>query len=115
MLQPLSHAVGVDPCYVEQVLSVVERIPPGRVMSYGDIAEYVGSGGPRQVGRVLANSGGEVPWWRVIRADGSPPSCHSGEALSRLSAEGAALRSDGTRVDMRVARWDGVEASPGLP
>ena len=50
---------------------MVEAIPPGRVMSYGDIAEYLGEGGPRQVGRVMALWGGGVPWWRVIHADGS--------------------------------------------
>ncbi|HEY0772933.1 MAG TPA: MGMT family protein, partial [Nocardioidaceae bacterium] len=37
--------------YVERVLAVVEQIPPGRVMSYGAIAEVLGVGGPRQVGR----------------------------------------------------------------
>lgn len=40
--------------FVEAVLSVVEAIPPGRVMAYGDIAEMLGAGGPRQVGRVLS-------------------------------------------------------------
>ena len=53
--------------YTERVLSLVERIPPGRVMSYGDVAEWLGEGGPRQVGRVLALHGGGVPWWRVPR------------------------------------------------
>jgi alkylated DNA nucleotide flippase Atl1 len=96
--------------YVEQVLAVVEAIPPGRVMSYGDIAEYVGEGGPRQVGRVMSEFGGGVPWWRVIRTDGSPPPSHEGEGLRRLRAEGAPLRPGGQRVDMRRGRWEG----PGL-
>jgi alkylated DNA nucleotide flippase Atl1 len=52
--------------FEERVLAVVEAIPPGRVMAYGDIAEYVGEGGPRQVGRVMSLSGGAVPWWRHI-------------------------------------------------
>jgi alkylated DNA nucleotide flippase Atl1 len=34
-------------------------------------AEYLGQGGPRQVGRVMALWGGGVAWWRVIHADGS--------------------------------------------
>ena len=97
--------------YVEQVLAVVESIPAGRVMSYGDVAEYVGLGGPRQVGRVMSEYGGAVPWWRVIRADGFPAACHDGEALELLRGEGTPMRSDGRRVDMRRARWDGLRAT----
>jgi alkylated DNA nucleotide flippase Atl1 len=93
--------------FAELVLDVVERIPPGRVMSYGDIAEYLGLGGPRQVGRVLSQQGGGVPWWRVLRADGRPLPGHERQALGHYAAEGTPLRPDGTRVDMRRARWDG--------
>ena len=77
-------------------------------MSYGDIAEYVGAGGPRQVGRVMSEYGGGVPWWRVIRTDGSLPACHEGEGLERLRSEGTPMRPGGVRVDMRQARWDGA-------
>jgi alkylated DNA nucleotide flippase Atl1 len=90
--------------YVERVLAVVEQIPPGRVMSYGAIAEVVGVGGPRQVGRVMALEGGGVPWWRVVRADGGLPHCHDGEALEHHRGEGTPLRSP-TRVDMTEAAW----------
>ena len=59
--------------FASRVLDVVDSIPPGRVMSYGDIAEYLAAGlGPRQVGRVMSVYGGAVPWWRVIHADGTP-------------------------------------------
>jgi alkylated DNA nucleotide flippase Atl1 len=91
----------------ERVLSVVEAIPPGQVMSYGDIAEYVGEGGPRQVGRVMSLSGGSVPWWRVLHADGSPPAGLEAEALARLLEDDTPLRAGGQRVDMSRARWDG--------
>lgn len=90
--------------YVERVLAVVEQIPPGRVMSYGAIAEFVGVGGPRQVGQVMAQEGGFVPWWRVVRADGGLPLCHDGEALAHHLEEGTALRPTG-RVDMAAAHW----------
>jgi alkylated DNA nucleotide flippase Atl1 len=97
------------PDFAEQVLGVVESIPPGCVMSYGDIAEYLGMGGPRQVGRVLAQWGGGVAWWRVIHADGSFLAGHEREALARYQEEGTPLRraADGVpaRVDMRRARW----------
>ena len=62
----------VDEAYVEAVLNAVEQIPPGRVASYGDLAELVGRGGPRLVGRVMSTQGAGVPWWRVVRADGRP-------------------------------------------
>jgi alkylated DNA nucleotide flippase Atl1 len=91
--------------YVEAVLSVVEQVPPGRVTTYGAIAASVGRGGPRQVGRVMASYGGPVPWWRVVRADGTLPLCHSGEALDHHRAEGTALRPSG-KVDMPSAFWE---------
>jgi alkylated DNA nucleotide flippase Atl1 len=89
--------------FAEEVLSLVERIPPGRVMSYGAIAEYVGQGGPRQVGTVMARYGGGVPWHRVVTASGRTPPGHEVEALRRLRREGAPLR--GERVDMASAAW----------
>lgn len=96
---------GVDrEAYVEAVLAVVEQIPPGRVMSYGAIAEVVGVGGPRQVGRVMALEGGGMPWWRVVRADGRLPDCHEGEAAEHHRAEGTPMRGP-RRVDMPVAHW----------
>nr|WP_277949930.1 MGMT family protein [Bailinhaonella thermotolerans] len=91
--------------FAERVLDLVERIPPGMVMSYGDVAEYLGEGGPRQVGRVMSLWGGGVPWWRVIRADGSAPPGHEARARAHWREEGTALRGD--RVDMRHARWPG--------
>ncbi len=90
------------------VLDVVDLVPPGRVMTYGDVAEYLGRGGPRTVGNVMARYGGAVAWWRVLRADGSPPAGHERRALERYRAEGTPLRAGGTRVDLARARWDGV-------
>ena len=95
------------PEYAEAVLGVVERIPPGRVLAYGDIADYLGEGGPRQVGAVMSRYGGGVPWWRVLHADGSPAPGHEARALARYRDEGTPLRPSGERVDMTRARWDG--------
>jgi alkylated DNA nucleotide flippase Atl1 len=89
--------------YAEAVLDVVERIPRGRVMSYGAIAEYLGRGGPRQVGTVMARYGGGVPWHRVVTVAGRTPPGHEQEALRRLRAEGTPLRGD--HVDMSRAAW----------
>lgn len=94
---------GELPDFAEAVLAAVDQIPAGRVATYGDIAEYVGGGGPRQVGRVMASYGAAVAWWRVIRADGTPAAGLEERALARLRAEGTSVR-DG-RVDLRTARW----------
>ena len=89
------------------VLAAVEQVPPGTVVTYGDVAELVGEGGPRQVGAVLARYGSDVPWWRVLRADGSAAPQVRDRAVEHWRRERTALRPDGLRVDLRVARWDG--------
>src|SRR6478735_11241526 len=88
---------GAPSDYEEQVLELVESVPKGSVVTYGDVAELVGRGGPRQVGAVLVRYGGGVPWHRVIRADGTPAAGLRDEALARLRAEGVPMRGD--RVD----------------
>jgi alkylated DNA nucleotide flippase Atl1 len=101
--------------FASSVLDVVDSIPPGRVMSYGDIAEYLGSGpGPRQVGRVMATYGGAVAWWRVIHSDGTPAPGHDSVAVKHYLAEGTPLRSarPPVRVDMHRARWPGGSTRP---
>lgn len=94
--------------YVELVLLCVERVPRGRVTTYGAIAEAVGEvaggGGPRQVGSIMASYGGPVPWWRVVRADGSLPPSHDSEARQAYLEEGTPLRPSGN-VDLRTAFW----------
>jgi alkylated DNA nucleotide flippase Atl1 len=112
MLQ--NRGIPTDPDdFAEDVLDLVERIPPGRVMSYGDIAEFLGRAGPRQVGRVLATWGGGVPWWRVIHADGTPAPGHERRALEYYREEGTPLTRNNrgraaVRVDMSQARWNGL-------
>ena len=89
--------------YVERVLSLVEQVPRGRVTTYGLIAEVVDSG-PRLVGNVMSSDGGGVPWWRVVRADGSLPASHGEEARQAYLEEGTPLRASGS-VDLRAALW----------
>ncbi|MFF2325215.1 MULTISPECIES: MGMT family protein [unclassified Streptomyces] len=103
------------PEYAERVLDVAELIPPGRVMTYGDVAEWLGDGGPRQVGRVMALYGAAVPWWRVVRADGALLPGHELRALGHYREESTPLREASRaaeghlpRLDMKRARWDGV-------
>lgn len=98
----------MDDEYVEAVLQQVERVPRGRVTTYGAIADVVaqrlGRGGPRLVGNVMAQHGGPVPWWRVVRADGSLPPSHHDEARQAHLEEGTPLRPSG-HVDLVRAFW----------
>ena len=111
----------MDEGYVEAVLSLVERVPPGRVTTYGAVADAVGVGGPRLVGRVMSQHGAGVPWWRVVRADGSTQDFLVASAARHWRAEGTPLRqrSDGSvRVDLsRAAHHEPADAPevPGLP
>jgi alkylated DNA nucleotide flippase Atl1 len=80
-----------------QILKRVRTVPPGFVRTYGDVAP----GAPRVAGAVLSGcSDPEVPWHRIVRADGSLAKGARQRAL--LEAEGVPFR--GQRVDMRVAR-----------
>ena len=81
----------------EDVLARVRAIPPGFVRAYGDVSP----GAPRFAGAVLAHTDDpDVPWHRVVRADGSLAKGERQRAL--LEAEGVPFRGD--RVDVRVAR-----------
>ncbi|GAA3741163.1 MGMT family protein [Streptomyces tremellae] len=111
---------GELPLYAERVLDVAELVPPGRVMTYGDVAEWLDEGGPRQVGRVMALYGAAVPWWRVVRSDGVLLPGHELRALDAYRAEGTPLReaprsAEGhlPRLDMKRARWDGGAGDGG--
>lgn len=95
--------------FAEAVLAVVADIPAGRVATYGDVAALLGSRGARAVGQVMARSGSDVPWWRVIRAGGGPPSGKAAKARPHYEAEGVPLRpsddEDGYRIDLAASRW----------
>jgi alkylated DNA nucleotide flippase Atl1 len=109
------HVGGRPGEYAIAVLDTVARIPPGKVMTYGDVAEYVGGGTGRHVGAVLARFGHQedVPWHRVIRSTGEPNPTAPIEAIELLAADGTPLRPGGERVNLAAARWDG--SSPADP
>jgi alkylated DNA nucleotide flippase Atl1 len=88
-----------------RILACIESIPPGRVMTYGDVAEYAGASSARIVGRVLALDDGSVPWHRVMRSNGTLAEHLYTEQRQRLLAEGVRFRGD--KVDLANHRWDG--------
>jgi methylated-DNA-protein-cysteine methyltransferase related protein len=81
---------------MQQIVERIKRIPPGSVRAYSDIDPEA----PRLVGRVLATTQQNLPWFRVIRADGSIPKGRRQRDL--LLQEGVPMRGD--RVDIKVAR-----------
>jgi alkylated DNA nucleotide flippase Atl1 len=105
-----------SPGFVEQVLAVVETIPSGKVMTYGDVAAAIGehddlagetgSYGARLVGNVMSRFGADVPWWRVIRSTGQPPRFHEAQALPHYQREQTPLVNAGDtyRIDLKRAR-----------
>ncbi|SNR74758.1 MGMT family protein [Blastococcus mobilis] len=92
-----------DPADVDEaVFDVVERIPPGRVSTYGAIGQLIGIG-PRRVARALSSGGGAVPWYRVVRADGSAAEPVRVRQLELLASEGVPMREG--RVVLSAVRW----------
>jgi alkylated DNA nucleotide flippase Atl1 len=93
--------------FTDHVLEIVRAIPPGHVMTYGDVAAVLGSRGARVVGTVMARHGSEVPWWRVVRAGGLAPSGHEARARSHYLSEKTPLKGTTAsyRIDMTRARF----------
>jgi methylated-DNA-protein-cysteine methyltransferase-like protein len=94
----------------ERVFSVVEKIPYGRVASYGQIAKMLGKPrGAREVGWAMRHCPEGLPWHRVVRTDGSiacPGNSDIGEMrMSLLEGEGV-LIADG-KIDMGRFQWFG--------
>jgi methylated-DNA-protein-cysteine methyltransferase-like protein len=82
--------------WLRSVERVVKAIPPGKTASYGQVAMLAGRpGGARAVVRALQVLEG-LPWWRVIRSDGSLAEQVRAEQGRRLRAEGVAVKGAGT-------------------
>lgn len=92
---------------VERVRELVASIPPGSVSSYGAIAAAAELSSPRIVGWIMRTDSADLPWHRVLRADGRVAEHLRTSQLERLRAEGV-LAVDG-RVDMRRHRHDFTE------
>ena len=87
------------PSRADRVLARVRDTPEGFVRAYGDVSP----GSPRFAGTVLAgNADPDLPWHRIVRADGSISTHPPERQRALLEAEGVPFR--GSRVDMRIAR-----------
>jgi methylated-DNA-protein-cysteine methyltransferase related protein len=100
--QPAGEAA---PTATQRVLALVASVPRGRVVTYRDVAEYLGLGSPRQVGRALASVHAGVPWHRVVHSDGTMAEEVRDKQRQLLLEEGVHIV--GQRVDLRAHRWSG--------
>ena len=101
--------------FPDQVYAVVQRIPPGKVATYGQIARLLGRPrGAREVGWALRDlpDDRDVPWQRVINAQGRvsfpPGSQGAAEQQAMLEAEGIVFRPDGS-IDLKAYGWEGLD------
>lgn len=89
---------------VERVRALVAAVPPGRVVTYGDIAAAAGLTSPRIVGWIMRTDSSDLPWHRVITASGRPAQHLRGRQLELLRAEGV-LADDG-KVALAEVRYE---------
>lgn len=84
------------PNFFETAYAVARTIPPGRVMSYGQIAALAGNPRmARQVGWAMHDCPPDVPWHRVVRRDGSIATGDGDVQRALLEAEGVAFDGNG--------------------
>ena len=116
--QDRAEAVDVNSRgYRERVFEIVRRIPAGRVMTYGQLAEILGEGyTARTVGFVMHSANQSVPWQRVINAQGA---CSTGRVIvppdlqqRMLVSEGVVFNEKG-RCDLLRYRWTPEEYEAG--
>jgi methylated-DNA-protein-cysteine methyltransferase related protein len=80
------------------VVAVLDSLRPGDVVTYGEVAAEAGyPGRARAVGRILATSNRDLPWWRVVTSTGRLVPGHETEHARRLRAEGVAVRDGHVR------------------
>jgi methylated-DNA-protein-cysteine methyltransferase related protein len=74
------------------VVSVLDGLRPGEVVTYGEVAAEAGyPGAARAVGSYLARRGNGHPWWRVVTTAGRLVPGHEAEHARRLRTEGVRI------------------------
>jgi methylated-DNA-protein-cysteine methyltransferase-like protein len=78
--------------FEQAVVAVLQSLGPGEVVTYGEVAAEAGfPGAARAVGRLLATSAEDLPWWRVVTSTGRLVPGHEVEHARRLRVEGVAV------------------------
>ena len=85
--------------FAERAAGVIAGIPAGDVWTYGEVAEAAGRpGAARAVGHLLATTPEDLPWWRVVAANGRLVPGHERVHAERLRAEGVVIDAKTGRV-----------------
>lgn len=103
--------------YYEQVWHVVRQVPAGKVVTYGQVAQMIhppegvdlddyNAFGPRWVGNAMAACPEDVPWQRVINAQGKI-SERSGARIQRQLLESEGIRFVRDKLDLKTYQWRG--------
>ena len=92
-----------------QVYHIVDKIPRGRVMTYGQISLYMENLSAQAVGWAMKSCPQGLPWHRVVNASGGCstarlPHLPPGLQQALLEKEGVSFQEDGT-IDLKVYRW----------
>ncbi len=123
----MTHFVAIpdQDRFFERVWAWVRLVPPGKVTTYGQIASLVDppagidpvryrAFGARWVGSAMANCPPDVPWQRVVNAQGQPSLAKGAGERQRqlLQAEGVVFSANG-KIDLRKFGWDGKHPDQG--
>ena len=108
-----------NPKYRERVYAIVRRIPSGRVMTYGQIAELLGEGyTPRTVGFVMHASPDGTPWHRVLNAQGATSTGRvvlPHDKQQRMLEQEGVVFNKNNRCDLQTYLWiPKTKAAPGV-
>jgi len=98
--------------FTQQVIDIIQAIPKGKVMTYGQIAASAGSPrGARQVVRILHTMSDkhDLPWHRVINAKGEIAITEDeSRFLQKILLEEEGIKpNEAGRIDLSVHRYDG--------
>jgi methylated-DNA-protein-cysteine methyltransferase related protein len=93
--------------FEDATLAVIRSIPSGAAMTYGEVAAEAGHpGAARAVGRLLAHTGEDLPWWRVVGSGGRIRSPAADRQAAILAREGWVVRNG------RIS--NGASGTPGM-
>ncbi len=102
-----------DGSFAHRAEEVIRALGPGEVVTYGEVAADAGRpGAARAVGHLLATQPADLPWWRVVAANGRLVPGHEADHAQRLRAEGVDAR-DGRVVRMGAVRRRAQDRATG--